>query len=704
MTRKLLITFIILLGSTFLVAQSSYQQFVNLPTDKDGYSYLDSVRQAMDSVKYLAFLKDLKQEANIEKDYRVIALSSLYLGNYYYNRSRLVEAVKNLNEGLMAAKETSKADLIAQTNMSLGAAYGSLYRKDDQLKHYLAAFDLYIKNDSIKAANVQYNIANVYYSIGSYNEAIAHGHKAFQLFQTAAFRELNPADQNNYMSLFNTMGISFNELNKYDSAIYYLDKSYKLATTLGSTFWQNLVNGNLGSVYLKKGNYEKAVDLMSKDLATSLNFKEMASAANAAIGLGDTYFAQQNFSQAKYYYDSAYSIIDEHKITESLTGYLKSIYQWYEANGEFEAALQSHKAFIKLRDSLNGVRNSVELTRIKSAYDFDKQLAEINLLTKNNELQENEIERRNIIIISSVAFILLIVVMSYYMYRSLKIKKRDNQLLLQQKTQIAQQSELLSEKNKTIQNINVNLEREVSKRTRKLKQVNKELDTFLYRASHDIRQPIATILGLEYLARQYAKDKDMETILEKLNSTANGMDLMLSKLQMLYRLNHGEIDNKKINIKLIVDDILRIYKDTIDRKDIAINNEIIPTTIYSNPDLLIIILRNLIENAVYFSHNDHASSIHLSSTLTDDMLVISITDNGYGIDADLQKQIFNAYFKGNEHSKGNGLGLYICQKAAQALGITIRLESEVDEGSTFYVEVPIKLVWREKNEPLTKGD
>jgi len=109
----------------------------------------------------------------------------------------------------------------------------------------------------------------------------------------------------------------------------------------------------------------------------------------------------------------------------------------------------------------------------------------------------------------------------------------------------------------------------------------------------------------------------------------------------------------------------------------------------SYPAMIKIIIENLLENSINFS-GIADPYIRFRVYQTDGYVTIEMQDNGQGISLEYQERIFEMYFRGNERSKGNGLGLYIVQKAVEKLDGIVRMETVANKGTTFFVELPFR--------------
>ncbi|HEY5823935.1 MAG TPA: HAMP domain-containing sensor histidine kinase, partial [Cyclobacteriaceae bacterium] len=177
-------------------------------------------------------------------------------------------------------------------------------------------------------------------------------------------------------------------------------------------------------------------------------------------------------------------------------------------------------------------------------------------------------------------------------------------------------------------------------------------------------------------------------LFDKVKETALNLDKMLFKLQSISDLGAQQLVYKEVFVNELLNDVLDGFREIIVRKGIQINLNIeVNTSFYSYPAMVRIILENLLENAIHFccSYNPY---ITIKINLYQGELSIEILDNGQGIGVEYQSRIFDMYFRANENSKGNGLGLYIVKKAAEKLHGRLEFTSAVGEGSTFRVVLP----------------
>ncbi|MDN5217213.1 sensor histidine kinase [Fulvivirgaceae bacterium BMA12] len=255
--------------------------------------------------------------------------------------------------------------------------------------------------------------------------------------------------------------------------------------------------------------------------------------------------------------------------------------------------------------------------------------------------------------------------------------------------QIVHQQQLLREKNLEIISINQNLENIVHERTSKLEKTHQELDTFLYRASHDLRRPISSILGIDQLARLTIKESGSLQLFEMINKIVRRMDVMLKKFICISEIYNHKLQFSDISMTTL-EETIRHRVNYYAKKHKIINYRLDlqgPKSIHSDYFIIDTIVTHLIENSFMFSNKSDEEELVIDINFLDtgDLQQLFYSDNGPGISKDQLKNIFDMYFIGSLKSGGHGLGLYVVKKAAELLGEEIAVESDDHKGTTFHM-------------------
>jgi PAS domain S-box-containing protein len=232
----------------------------------------------------------------------------------------------------------------------------------------------------------------------------------------------------------------------------------------------------------------------------------------------------------------------------------------------------------------------------------------------------------------------------------------------------------------------------IKKTEEQLRSKNEELNTFIYRASHDLKGPLASILGLVNLAQ--AEMSDVESIKYYMNLiqlSASRLDSILNDFLELGRLTQSHIKNSTINFEQLINEILRSLEYLPDYQFIDFSFNIKQKKAFKSKKILVkAIIQNLIDNAIKYRKVDAAvrSSIHILIEEVDNEISISVTDNGIGIDRAIQEKIFKMFYRGHDIAGGSGLGLYIVKSSVEALRGRIGVKSKVGQGTTFQIMLP----------------
>jgi len=260
-------------------------------------------------------------------------------------------------------------------------------------------------------------------------------------------------------------------------------------------------------------------------------------------------------------------------------------------------------------------------------------------------------------------------------------------LLISFSARVRKQAKDLKMANEEIQTINENLEAIVIKRTKLLEETNRELDTFLYRASHDLRSPIRSILGLCNIIDSIPSSE----LLTRMKGTTLGMDRMLKKLIYISEISQQSSNISTVQVSTSIHEVKSRLEETIRDTGVKINVECPENiTIRTSPALLENILTNLVENAIFFSmiKDSHHAQVDIKAIVQGNAMEISVYDNGVGIEEAIRPRLFDMFFTGHENAKGNGLGLYAVHKSVTALYGKINVESEVGRYSRISVLLP----------------
>lgn len=221
-----------------------------------------------------------------------------------------------------------------------------------------------------------------------------------------------------------------------------------------------------------------------------------------------------------------------------------------------------------------------------------------------------------------------------------------------------------------------------------LVRLNQELDRFTYHASHDLRAPLTTILGLVNLIKLEEPSLEVNRFSTLIQDRISHMDNLLKDLVSITNNKNIEVTCSPIDfdsaVKLTLDEFKRVYPNVrvfFEKKEAC--------QLYSDPIRIKVILRHLISNGLMHQNPDSKNpTLKITIETNEESSIIIIEDNGVGILPEYHDRVFEMFFKGAASTKGTGLGLFIVKSSVQKLQGTISLKSEPQKGSVFTVQIP----------------
>ena len=224
---------------------------------------------------------------------------------------------------------------------------------------------------------------------------------------------------------------------------------------------------------------------------------------------------------------------------------------------------------------------------------------------------------------------------------------------------------------------------------RELKSANQELDTFLYKSSHDLRGPIARMQGIINLGLLETDDPNARMYFNMLNKVTDELNNLLLRLLMVHNINQQGFELEEIDFRSYVGNIIANYSGRRrSLQEVEIVNKVPDgMLVQADSTLLNIVLVNLLENGLMFADNYHPRIEFDAIFLPSGKYIITVSDNGMGIPEQFREKIFDMFFQGSTRSTGTGLGLYMVRKAIKKMGGDIRLTSE-DGHTVFEITLP----------------
>lgn len=454
-----------------------------------------------------------------------------------------------------------------------------------------------------------------------------------------------------------------------------------------------------GKVMLSIANPDSAMKLFRAALALQRRAARPADLVATRLGIAEVYRARFDFAGALRHADSARILVDS---LQNLP--LQLVVANFEADlyNQFGDARNS----LRLRErawAIEGVLNRARETRLRAGIQLlaeeearAQRAAEAAQAAASEDVEAAKWKRWAWYGGLGLGAFLLLLFLSLLIRQGIQIRRLRIQAQAE-KTAADEAYEDLARMEGKLTKSNSTLEQLVDERTEALKgaidsliEVNEELDTFIYRASHDLLGPIARLKGLVLVAKA-SDEGSLRNLVELIDAVSVYMDRVLRKLVLVRDLKFAAGGVKPVDIVAMVQAIEPQLCELpgIESPDIAVEDWI-RKPVQVDEQNLRIVLENLLENACIFRRDPKDGSPQIEVKLRRDgrLIVLEVEDQGIGIPDEIRDHVFNIFFRGSERSKGNGLGLYLVRRAVEGLNGTIAIESKAGTFTKCVVKFP----------------
>ncbi len=217
-----------------------------------------------------------------------------------------------------------------------------------------------------------------------------------------------------------------------------------------------------------------------------------------------------------------------------------------------------------------------------------------------------------------------------------------------------------------------------------------ELGKFAYSVSHDLRGPLASMLGAIDISQNMDNIADIREIMGMMDGSIKKLDSFIRSIHEYYSLKKGKIVFENIDFKDVSIDMDAIYRLACKNENIQFNINVVQNEpFYSDIICINIILNNLLSNAIkYQKKNAGQKYINLNIEVVDNKVIIFVKDNGIGIYESHIKNIFEMFYRATSEESGSGFGLFNVKDALYKIKGEIEVDSVFNEGTTFKVIIP----------------
>lgn len=633
----------------------------------------------------LTLAKHARMMAESLAQHESVLLAYYITGNTHLLNGNNDDAIRNFLLGGAIAESRGLPQHLSSIKNSLGIAYKLKGAYRASMTYLLQALhDSTSRGKPRFHASVLNNIGSVLFLMGQLDEALKINLDGISWCQMYGLRAIEARIHNN-------MGDIYLKQNAYQQALISYRQSLFLKRKLQLEDETISTLINISMVFKAINNPDSMLKYYQQALSMARGHNNTRWEQQLSEGLGEIHAAQGNYTRSFEYYQESLAHAKEMKAEPSMLNLYRKIGDLYALTNSHENAYDYYRLYDQLKDSLHKQMLDIELEGVEERYE---QAYEIQLQLQKIQQMEEEKERTQNQHLTLMLFTLVATAAAFGCFSLYQGKKKIANVLAAKNVAIKNQHELLEHHTKEIAYQNEQLQEQSQKiytQNQKLKQSNEDLERFAYLASHDLREPLRTIRNyLQLIEKKYGTDlpEDAHEFLSYVVDGAGRMDGMLRDLLDYSRVSKSSPETKVLQLNEVVDAATDNLRQRISSSHAHLRIDSLPKIMGNYPQF-VRLFQNLISNAIKF-RGDQSPVIEISSQRYENGFLISIKDNGIGIEPRHQSEIF-ALFKrlhSQEEYPGTGIGLAVCKRIVENHKGKIWLESFPGEGTTFYMYFP----------------
>ena len=605
-----------------------------------------------------------------------IARAKNYLG-IYYAISGDIEQAQSLNkESVVIAKEIGDDVILASAYNDLGILSMNSGQGKQAMEYYHMSLEYAEETEDVFSICLAHNnLGNYFLKEKDLTTAQRH------LERILDYRDVL-LDESLLANSLASLGRVMIQQVRFMAAEEYFNEALEISKRVGDLATQALSYSGLSMIHDITHENAKAISMSEKavSIAESLGDKEI---------LIEVYIEQfhilvnnQRLDEALLKSERLFGILDEMAYYPQACELHKTVSTIYRSRKAYNEAYRHLSLYVNCHDSLDIVESRRIIQELDRRYRSEKNESENKLLRAQQEKNAATIHSQKLFNYMLASLALLMFAIGSLIYVAYAAN-RDKKFELEEKV-----------KSRTL---------ELERANKELTRSNEELERFAYITSHDLKQPLQTIINFSNLL-----EKKMEVVSEGENKRyfnfikrgASQMFNLIEDVLDYSRLGQEEKDYELVDLDEMVDEVLFSLGKLIDDKkaDIRIDKPL--GLMKYDRSRLFLLFKNLIENGLKYNVSE-APYVHISKVTIGQVVRLVFSDNGIGIKEEYKHKIFKMFsrLQNNTEYEGTGLGLSLCKKILTSLGGSINVESTEGKGSDFIVTIPEVFFIKEMSYP-----
>ena len=610
--------------------------------------------QELNSNPRQKLIQEIKQA---EKDSLKSALL-LDLAKSYYAEDQDTALLLS-NQSLEISRSEDLMKLQASAYNLIGVCY--LIKSDFEKSldsHYQALRIRESLSDSTGIMESYLNLGNIHYRLKDLPNAVEKYKTSLQFAVALNHEKALGLLYNNIGSYYRDVWASYKGKVELDSAMYYLEKSLDYKTKFGDEGGETQTLIQLSELYEEKGDFDLSAKLIFRALELSRKNKNNEGILSSLNRLSAIHRSKGEIRKAIKVSEEAFQLANEIDSPFQISIAADQLSSLYAVLGDYKKAFDYLSITDRYSDTIyNDSREKIR-EELSLKYESEKKELELQKLANMEELAVTKINYQKNLLIASILIALILLVL---VFRQLKLNRK-----------ISLTNGKLLETNEIIKKQSIELE-----------ESNRFREKLFSIISHDLKTPLSSLKStLDLWKSGILESGDMTYIVSLISKeTSNASNLLESILTWARtQMDENQKNFLQVSPRLIVEEVKKTFQLQIQQKNIEFLN-LIPesTSIFSDPDRLTLILRNLIYNAIKFTEEGGRVMISIEGN------TILVQDNGIGMDALQVKNIFSNKIstEGTKGEKGSGIGLMLTKDFADSIGAAIKVDSAKGKGTTF---------------------
>ncbi|MDF4223162.1 tetratricopeptide repeat-containing sensor histidine kinase [Maribacter sp. M208] len=579
------------------------------------------------------------------------------LGGFYSDKGRIDQAIEYFSKAYKLADKYDDHLLKAGILNDLAKEYGYKGEYSKALKWYLATIEIAEKYDYKNIISiVNDNIAHLYLEQKDYEQAMVFLQKSKSIHEEIG----NPIFLAETLS---NIASTYADMNELDYAMYNINISIATFEKEKILEWLAYCYEIKGKIYLKKNKNTWALYWYKQSELLHEEIEDDRAKIDLLNGMTEAYLNLEKDSIAEIHALNAFNLSKKIGLRLGIKNSAQKLSKIFKNKKDFEKSLWYHEIYQATYESLSAISNEKALSMLKTRVAYDQQKKQLIL---DNE---KALAKQKIYIYVFIVILFIFAIITFLIHRNEQAQKKLNQQLRHKKTALEEKQAYLNELNQT----------------------KNKLFSII---GHDLRGPIGAFQGLLKLFKEGEMTKEeflnfvpkLKVDIDTISFTLNNL-LSWGQTQM-----NGSITKHSVtNLDSIVEENIALLSEIAESKSISLVNRIEPNCqIWSDPNQIDIIIRNLLSNALKFTPNN--GQIVIGAIQKIKTCEIYVKDNGMGMSEDIISKLFekdsNHTTYGTNNEKGTGLGLSLCKEMVEKNNGKIWVHSAIGKGSSFYFTIP----------------